>query len=106
MAVGGVDTDIFLCVPRRLEADEKILALAHHQCPDGIVANFAAAITTLGTPCAFMGVVGDDSIGRATVEDFERRGVDIGSTRIKPGCQTYYRTILLDPPAKRRWLLL
>lgn len=101
VAVGDADMDIFLRVPHRPEADEKIRALAHHQCPGGMVANFAAALATLGTPCSFMGVVGDDPFGRASLADLERRGVDTSPTRIKPGWQTYYCTILLDPSGEK-----
>ena len=97
--------DIFLRVERLPRHDEKILALSHHHCPGGMAANFASAVATLGTLSAFMGLVGDDAFGQATVADMERRGVDTRSVRVKPGEETFFCVVLLDQSGEKALIL-
>lgn len=101
VAVGDADVDIFLRVPRLPRSDEKIRAEEAWERPGGMVANFAAALSVLGTPCAFMGVVGDDAFGKATLVDLVGRGVDVSSTAVRPGAATYFCVVLLDPSGEK-----
>ena len=101
VAVGDADMDLFLRVPRLPRPDEKIRAEEACERPGGMVANFAAAIAALGTTCAFMGVVGDDAFGAATLADLESRGVDVSPTVVRSGAATYFCVVLLDPSGEK-----
>ena len=105
VAIGDADMDIFLRVERLPRHDEKIVALAHHHCPGGMAANFASAVAMLGTPSAFMGLVGDDAFGRATLADMESRGVDTRSVRVKAGEETFFCVGLLDQSGEKALIL-
>ncbi|MDG1059241.1 MAG: PfkB family carbohydrate kinase, partial [Synechococcus sp. cluster3_bin.96] len=53
---------------------------APNSCDDrlgGAPANVACALARLGTPVGLVGRLGEDAIGAAFLELFERRGVDV-----------------------------
>ncbi len=105
IAIGDADMDIFLRVERLPRRDEKVVALAYHHCPGGMAANFASAVATLGSPSAYMGIIGDDAFGQATVADMERRGVDTRSVRVKTGEETFFCVVLLDQTGEKALIL-
>ncbi len=96
IGVGDADIDIYLGVDHIPGRDEKLMAQRLDFYPGGMVANFLAALSRLGTSCVFNGPVGDDEFGRLTLADLAANGVDISSAVIKPGERTYFCSVMLD----------
>jgi fructokinase len=56
--------------------------------PGGAPANVAVGMQRLGSPCAFMGQVGDDPFGHWLKETIEVEGVDVSSLALAKGART------------------
>lgn len=69
----------------------------------GNAVNVAVYLRHSGVPAAYVGVVGDDSDGRRTLEALAQRGVDTSRTQILPG-QTAYSEIRLGAGNEREFV--
>jgi ribokinase len=101
IGVGDADIDIYLQVDHIPGRDEKLLAQSVDLYPGGMVANFLAALSRLGTSCAFNGPVGDDEFGRLTLGDLVANGVDVSAAVVKPGERTYFCNVMLDESGEK-----
>lgn len=101
IGVGDIDIDIYLeldHVPRR---DEKVVAKSYTYYPGGMVANFLAALSRLGTLCGFHGPLGQDEFGRLALQDLKENNVDTKFAVIKSDGNTYYCVVMLDPSGEK-----
>jgi sugar/nucleoside kinase (ribokinase family) len=96
LGVGDAAVDIYLEVDHIPGPDQKVMARNVDRHPGGMVANFLVAFRRLGLPCGFNGVVGDDELGRQTLDDLAANGVDLDAAIVRPGGTTYFCVILLD----------
>jgi sugar/nucleoside kinase (ribokinase family) len=61
----------------------------------------ACAAARLGLRTAFVGVVGDDAIGRFMLDALKARGVDVSGCRVDPELDTGVSILLVDESAER-----
>lgn len=101
LAVGGIDVDLVLTVPRLPSHDEKVLGELVGRLPGGTVANFACAASRLGLQVTSFSNVGDDEGGRIVIEGFEQFGVDTSLIRVREDTETHFTVILVDPTGER-----
>jgi ribokinase len=101
LGVGDAGPDIFLGVDRLPGPDEKVVARSVTRRPGGMVANFLVAFRRLGLTCGLNAVVGDDELGRLTLADLDASGVDRSAVVVRPGGQTFFCTVLLDPSGEK-----
>lgn len=101
LAIGGIDMDMVLTVPRMPGFDEKEMAEFLGWMPGGPAANSACAAARLGLNVASFSQVGDDENGRAIVADFARHGVDTSLIETVTGQQSPFTVILIDPSGEK-----
>jgi len=101
LGVGDAGPDIFLTVDHIPGPDEKVVARDVTRRAGGMVANFLVALRRLGLTCGLNGVVGDDELGRLTLADLDANGVDGSAVVVRPGGQTFFCTVLLDPSGEK-----
>ncbi|MBA7673552.1 Ribokinase [subsurface metagenome] len=69
--------------------------------PGGSAANTIYGLAKLEANTGAMGVVGDDAEGKASIQDFQKVGVDTSQIKIKPGAKTGSVLCLSDRLGKR-----
>ena len=76
-SIGAINWDISLYVPKIAGPGEEVVVKRIERIPGGKAANVAVAVARLlgRWKCAIVGGVGDDEIGRAHKEIFEKEGV-------------------------------
>ncbi|MBI3385229.1 carbohydrate kinase [Candidatus Gottesmanbacteria bacterium] len=75
---------------------EKFLAL-----PGGAPANVAVGLARLGTPCGFIGCVGNDSFGHRLISHLEKYGVDVSGVKEINDIRTTQAYIFPRPDGKK-----
>jgi ribokinase/sulfofructose kinase len=101
LAIGGIDMDLVLKVPRLPSFDEKEMGELVGRMPGGPAANFACAASRLGLRVASFSLVGDDESGRLIIEDFARYGVDTSLVQVIAGAESPFTVILIDPSGEK-----
>ena len=101
LAIGGIDMDLVLKVPRLPSFDEKELGELVGRLPGGPAANFACAASRLGLNVASFSLVGDDESGRLIIEDFEQYGVDTSLMQVIEEAESPFTVILVDPTGEK-----
>jgi sulfofructose kinase len=101
LALGGVNIDLVLSVPNLPARDEKVPAQFLGRFPGGPVGNFACAASRYGARVSAVCVVGNDISGKLIVEDFQRFKVDTTHVQIRPGYETPFTVIAIDPSGER-----
>ena len=74
------------------------------QAPGGAPANVACALSRLGTPAAFAGMVGDDFLGRFLTETLQAEGVDVSMLHRSPTVHTTLALVSLGAAGAREFL--
>jgi len=69
--------------------------------PGGSAANTIYGLAKLEVNTGFVGVVGDDTAGKALIQDFHKVGVDASQIRVKPGAKTGSVLCLSDKLGQR-----
>ncbi|MGY4706370.1 carbohydrate kinase family protein [Candidatus Bipolaricaulota sp. J31] len=77
VAIGDINWDTVLVVPRLPGADEEVELEGIHERPGGDAANVAVAFARLGGRAGMIGAVGTDSAGEALRNHLSAAGVDI-----------------------------
>ncbi len=77
VAIGDINWDMLLVVPRLPGADEEVELVEIHERPGGDAANVAVAFARLGGRAGMIGAVGTDSAGEALRDHLSAAGVDI-----------------------------
>lgn len=101
IAAGGVDVDLVMDVDTLPGHGEKVMGRFVGRLPGGTVANFACAAARLGLDVASLSSVGDDAAGEMVVKDFESYGVATDFVRVRPGVETHFTVILIEPSGER-----
>lgn len=101
LAVGGIDMDLVLKVPRLPSFDEKVMGELVGRLPGGPAANFACAASRLGRKVASFSLVGDDDSGRRIIADFEQHGVDTSLMQVLAGAESPFTVIMIDPTGEK-----
>lgn len=82
VAVGDLNIDILLYLPRYPELGGEALTEHLEVHPGGSAANTAVALARLGVPTSFVGRVGKDFWGQYLLEDLRREGVDVSCVQV------------------------
>lgn len=100
LVLGDANVDIELRLPTDTEKETRT-----HPDPlmfgGGSAANTAAALGKLGTPCGFLGTVGDDSYGRFAVQSLVDAGVDTDLVRFVADEPTVMVMVVIPPDGER-----
>ncbi len=81
IAVGNVNVDLTVSLPRPPGPDEKLVADRCRLCLGGAATNFSIACSRLGLATGLIAVVGDDALGRMALEALETEGIDVSYVR-------------------------
>ena len=106
LAIGGIDADLVLRVPRIPGHDEKVRADFEGWQSGGPVGNMACAASRLGLSVHAVCQVGDDEGGRQVLDDYRTAGVDTSLCDVRPGDATPFTVILIDPTGEKVILLI
>lgn len=101
LAVGGIDMDLVLTVPRIPEHDDKEMGKLVGWMPGGPAANAACAASRLGLRVSAFCQVGADENGRRIIEGFQQFGVDTALIEAVPGQESPFTVILIDPSGEK-----
>ena len=71
------------------------------ECSGGSAANTIAALASLGSPCAFIGKVRNDALGKVFAHDIRALGVAFDTPPAKTGPSTARCLVLVTPDAQR-----
>ncbi len=105
IGVGDADCDIQLEVDHFPQHDEKVKAKIIGKYPGGIVANFLSAAALFGARCGAVVRVGEDSYGRAALDDLSRRGIETSHCVVNPQDDTYFCVTSLDSTGEKSMLV-
>jgi len=101
---GSASLDVYGTLERLPKLEEAVYIQETGRYPGGMGANVAVALARLGVPTTFVGVIGDDSVGRFLLESICRNGVDVSNVTISDE-STSLQTFVLFNPEGGRWLL-
>jgi sugar/nucleoside kinase (ribokinase family) len=94
VSVGDANIDLLMSVPHHPDMDPDgdrgsgVRGSEYHLGPGGVAANVAAVMAQLGNRVGFIGVVGDDDLGRTLRQNLMARGIDSSYLRAVPGHRT------------------
>lgn len=101
LAIGGIDVDLVLTVPRLPSYDEKVLGETQGWMAGGPAANLACAASRLGLRVSSFSNVGDDENGQVIIDAFEDFGVDTSLIQMREDKETHFTVILIDPTGEK-----
>lgn len=101
LAVGGIDIDWLLKMPKLPSFDEKLRAEYLGQYPGGPVGNFACIASNMGLKVASMCALGDDEGGKKLLQDFKSYGVDVSYITVDPEIITPFVIVIVDPTGEK-----
>lgn len=101
LAVGGIDIDWLLKMPKLPSFDEKLRADYLGQYPGGPVGNFACIASNMGLKVASMCKLGNDEGGKLLLEDFQDYGVDVSYVTVDPKVITPFVIVIVDPTGEK-----
>ncbi len=82
---GSSNTDMTVRLPRLPAPGQTILGHSFLTTPGGKGANQAVAARRAGAEVVFVTAVGDDDLGRQSLELYRREGIDVGHARVVEG---------------------
>lgn len=68
----------------------------------GVVATALVALARWGIPCAFSGVIGDDTFGPLIQDSLDSEGIDTSGITIRKGAESQFAFIAADPGTATR----
>jgi len=101
LAVGGIDIDWLLKMPKLPSFDEKFRAEYLGQYPGGPVGNFACIASNMGLSVASMCTLGDDEGGQLLLKDFRDYKVDVSYVTVDPKIITPFVIVIVDPTGEK-----
>ncbi len=96
VVVGSTNTDLTVLAERLPAPGETVLGGELMQAGGGKGANQAVAAARAGAHVAFVGRVGADDFGRATIEDLRREGIDTTHTGVDEHAASGVALIMVD----------
>jgi len=100
VGLGALNMDYLYQVERILDDGEAVVNETKIS-PGGSAANTIYGLAKLGVNTGVIGVVGDDTEGKVSIQDLQTVGVDTSQIRIKPGAKTGSVLCLTDRLGKR-----
>jgi ribokinase len=85
VVIGSSNTDMTVRLPRLPVPGQTVLGSTFSTTPGGKGANQAVAARRAGAEVAFVTAIGDDDLGRRSLETYKREGIDISSIRVVDG---------------------
>lgn len=101
LAIGGIDVDLVLTVPRLPSHDEKVLGETQGWMAGGPAANLACAASRLGLRVSSFCNVGDDDNGQVVIDAFADYDVDTSLIQVREDKETHFTVILIDPTGEK-----
>ena len=105
VVVGSMMIDQITYCGRVPDEGETLVADRYEQGFGGKGANQAVMAARLGAAVSFIGCVGDDDLGRATVANLEAHGIDASAVATIAGCATGVAPIWVDGRGANRILI-
>ena len=102
VCVGAATLDTILPVPRKPNADDRVVASELVRAGGGPAATAAVALARLGIHAFFVGAVGDDPAGDSIRSGLEREGVDVSEVTVVSAARSAESTILVERETGRR----
>lgn len=102
VGIGANVCDTLYTVPRFPTEDTKMRALQSKQSGGGPCATGLVAAAKLGAPCAYIGVLTDDSAGQFLKSDLEKYNVSTEQITIEPGYVSFCSCIWLSEETTSR----
>ena len=90
-----------LITPERCDYLYNALPASRVETSGGSAGNTVAGLKSLGARAAFLGKVGDDTLGESYVEDMRKIGADFFGTPLKDGASTARSMIAVTPDGER-----
>jgi len=100
IGIGAINIDC-LCQVKELVTDSETVMEHIKTAPGGSAANTIYGLAKLGIRTGFIGSIGDDAEGKASVRDLEAVGIDTSQVQIKKGEKTGYALCLSDKLGRR-----
>ena len=100
IGIGAINIDS-LCQVKELVTDGETVIEHIKTAPGGSAANTIYGLAKLGIKTGFIGAIGDDEEGKASIRDLEAVGVDTSQVHIKKGEKTGYALCLSDKLGRR-----
>src|SRR5947199_448858 len=96
LVVGSANADMVVKVPRLPAPGETVLGGGFATLAGGKGANQAVAAARLGAAVTFVGCVGDDDLGTATLEGLAAEGIDTRFVRRERGTPSGVALIMVE----------
>lgn len=97
VSLGGINVDFEVCLPRRPETGETMIADRFLMHGGGKGANVAYCAARLGADCSLAGSVGSDSLKEEALGPLRAVGVDVSHVRTVQGESTGVALLILQP---------
>ncbi len=102
----GLNSVDFLCVvPEFPSSNSKIPMLNFSKQGGGQVATAIVALSRWGVETRYIGKVGDDELGRFSLESIRQEGVNISSVTTEPNAKNQFAIIIVDESNGERTIL-
>jgi ribokinase len=85
VVIGSSNTDMTVTLPRLPAPGQTVLGRSFLTTPGGKGANQAVAARRAGAEVVFVTAVGDDALGRESLELYRREGIDVAHAKVVPG---------------------
>ncbi|MGZ3613947.1 MAG: carbohydrate kinase family protein, partial [Thermodesulfobacteriota bacterium] len=102
----GLNSVDFLCVaPEFPPPNSKMQMLQFSKQGGGQVATAMVALSRWGVKTKYIGKIGEDELGRFSLDSIRQEGVDISSVTIEPHATNQFAMIIVDGPTGERTIL-
>ncbi|MGZ3525377.1 MAG: carbohydrate kinase family protein, partial [Thermodesulfobacteriota bacterium] len=102
----GLNSVDFLCVvPEFPPPNSKMQMLQFSKQGGGQVATAMVALSRWGVKTKYIGKIGEDELGRFSLDSIRQEGVDISSVTIEPHATNQFAMIVVDGPTGERTIL-
>ena len=98
--MGAINVDC-LCQVKEIVTDGETVMEHVQTAPGGSATNTIYGLAKLGIRTGFIGSIGNDEEGRASIRDLEAVGVDTSQLQIRKGARTSYALCLSDKLGRR-----
>ncbi|GAB4234327.1 MAG: sugar kinase [Deltaproteobacteria bacterium] len=105
VGIGLNAIDYLVRVPRFPVPGEKLRMTGFAREGGGQAATALVALSRWGLRCEYVGNVGDDEHGEASLRLLAREGIDLSSTRAVPGASSQFAVILVEEGTGERTIL-
>jgi ribokinase len=101
VGLGSCTVDFFALVPQLIGAEEKVNAHRIEVHAGGVTANNLTQVARLGTPAAWIGLIGDDENGRIIQRQFTEDGMELSGIEVVAGEASSFTWIPVDTRGER-----